>query len=112
MLFRSPIAGRESRFPNGKVGKAEEKKRVAIIGAGPAGLEAAYIAAQRGHSVEVYEATDRLCGGQLRIASSSPCKDILQHIPDFFRVQLGSSRALLTVSIISFVTERPPKGPK
>ena len=85
----NPIAGRESRFPNGKVGKAEEKKRVAIIGAGPAGLEAAYIAAQRGHSVEVYEATDRLCGGQLRIASSSPCKDILQHIPDFFRVQLG-----------------------
>ena len=29
-----------------------------------------------------------------------------------FRVQVGSSRALLTVSIISFVTERPPKGPK
>ena len=85
----NPIAGRESRFPHGNVGKAEHKKRVAIIGAGPAGLEAAYIAAQRGHSVDVYEASDRLCGGQLRIAASSPCKDILYHIPDFFRVQLS-----------------------
>lgn len=85
----NPIAGRESRFPRGNVGKAEVKKNVAIIGAGPAGLEAAYIAAQRGHNVDVYEASDRICGGQLRMASSSPCKDILDHIPDFFRVQLG-----------------------
>lgn len=85
----NPIAGRESRFPNGCVGKAAEPKRVAIIGAGPAGLEAAYIAAQRGHTVDVYEASGQLCGGQLAIAASSPCKDILEHIPNFFRVQLG-----------------------
>ena len=85
----NPIAGRESRFPNGNVGKAEYPRKVAIIGAGPAGLEAAYIAGQRGHSVDLYEATDRICGGQLRIAASSPCKDILMHIPDFFSVQLA-----------------------
>ena len=53
--------------PNGCVGKAAEPKRVAIIGAGPAGLEAAYIAAQRGHTVDVYEASGQLCGGQLAI---------------------------------------------
>lgn len=85
----NPIAGRESRFPRGNVGKAEEKKNVAIIGAGPAGLEAAYIAAQRGHNVDIYEASDRICGGQLLMASSSPSKDILSHIPEFFSVQLG-----------------------
>lgn len=85
----NPIAGRESRFPNGCVGKSQDRRRVAVIGAGPAGMEAAYIAAQRGHSVDLYEASDRLGGGQLRIASSSPYKDILQHIPDFFSVQLG-----------------------
>lgn len=84
----NPIAGRESRFPKGNVGKAEIKKTVAIIGAGPAGLEAAYIAGLRGHTVDVYEASDVLCGGQLRAASSSPCKDILQHIPAFFSAQL------------------------
>ncbi len=85
----NPIAGRESRFPNGKVGKSDDPRKIAIIGAGPAGMEAAYIAAQRGHKVDLYEASDRLGGGQLRIASSSPCKDILNHIPDFFRVQLS-----------------------
>ena len=85
----NPIAGRESRFPKGSVGKAEVKKNVAIIGAGPAGLEAAYIAGQRGHNVTVYEASDRLCGGQLLMASSSPCKDILQHVPEFFKAQLS-----------------------
>ena len=85
----NPIAGRESRFPHGSTGKAEVKKNVAIIGAGPAGLEAAYIAGQRGHNVIVYEASDRICGGQLLMASSSPCKDILNHVPEFFGVQLG-----------------------
>lgn len=85
----NPIAGRESRFPKGNVGKAEIKKNVAIIGAGPAGLEAAYIAAQRGHTVNLYEASDRICGGQLAAASSSPSKDILHHIPEFFGVQLN-----------------------
>lgn len=85
----NPIAGRESRFPKGNVGKAEVKKNVAIIGAGPAGLESAYIAAQRGHTVNLYEASDRICGGQLAAASSSPSKDILYHIPEFFGVQLN-----------------------
>ena len=85
----NPIAGRESRFPHGSTGKVEVKKNVAIIGAGPAGLEAAYIAGQRGHNVTVYEASDRICGGQLLMASSSPCKDILNHVPEFFGVQLG-----------------------
>lgn len=85
----NPIAGRESRFPKGNVGKAEVKKNVAIIGAGPAGLESAYIAAQRGHTVNLYEASDRICGGQLAAASSSPSKDILYHVPEFFGVQLN-----------------------
>lgn len=85
----NPIAGRESRFPRGNVGKAETPKNVAIIGAGPAGLEAAYIAGQRGHQVTVYEASNQLCGGQLLIASSFPCKDILNHIPEFFHAQLS-----------------------
>ena len=85
----NPIAGRESRFPNGRTGKSDDPKKIAIIGAGPAGMEAAYVAAQRGHQVDLYEASDRLGGGQLRIASSSPCKDILNHIPNFFNVQLS-----------------------
>lgn len=50
---------------------AKVKKKVVIIGAGPAGLEAARVAAERGHEVVVFEATAEP-GGQLRLASQSP----------------------------------------
>jgi len=50
---------------------AAVKKRVLIIGAGPAGLECAMTAAQRGHQVMLYEKRDRL-GGQLVAASKEP----------------------------------------
>ncbi len=47
---------------------AQKSKRVMVVGGGPAGLEAAYIAAQRGHEVAVFEKRDKL-GGQLNHAS-------------------------------------------
>ena len=47
---------------------AQRAKRVMVVGGGPAGLEAAYIAAQRGHQVTVFEKRDKL-GGQLNHAS-------------------------------------------
>ncbi len=47
---------------------AQRSKRVMIVGGGPAGLEAAYVAAQRGHQVTVFEKRDKL-GGQLNHAS-------------------------------------------
>ena len=53
---------------------AEEKKNVVIVGAGIAGLEAARVAALRGHKVDVYEKSDRI-GGQINIAAVPPRKD-------------------------------------
>lgn len=79
----NPLAGRESRYPQG-IGKAETKKKVAVIGGGAAGCEAAYTAALRGHDVDLYERADALCGGQVKLASAPPSKDILNHIPRFF----------------------------
>jgi pyruvate/2-oxoglutarate dehydrogenase complex dihydrolipoamide dehydrogenase (E3) component len=55
-----PTSGHESTDPNWYTQVAS--KKVAVIGAGPAGLEAAYTAARRGHSVEVYEQS-RNAGG-------------------------------------------------
>jgi 2,4-dienoyl-CoA reductase (NADPH2) len=54
--------------------KAEEEKNVMIVGAGPAGLECAYVAAQRGHEVHVYDKRDTI-GGTLNEASKAPYGD-------------------------------------
>ena len=56
--------------------KAETPKKVAIIGAGPAGLEAARVAALRGHRVTLWE-KEAFLGGQLNLASVPPRKEEL-----------------------------------
>ena len=53
---------------------AEQKKKVAVLGGGPAGLEAARVAALRGHDVTLFEKTTSL-GGQLNIACIPPRKE-------------------------------------
>ena len=53
---------------------AAEAKKVAVVGGGLAGLEAARVAAKRGHSVTLFEKSDRL-GGQINIACVPPRKD-------------------------------------
>ena len=60
----------EKFFPR----KADEEKEVMIVGAGPAGLEAAYVAAKRGHDVHVYDKRNAL-GGSLLEASKAPYGD-------------------------------------
>ncbi len=63
-----------------------DKKRVIIIGGGPAGLKAAQIAALRGHEVELFEKEERL-GGQLNIASVAPGKQELIKIIQYLSRQ-------------------------
>ena len=53
---------------------ADEAKKIAVVGGGLAGLEAARVAAKRGHTVTLFEKTDRL-GGQINIACVPPRKD-------------------------------------
>ncbi len=66
----NPFTGREGELI---IEPAEKKKKVAVIGGGPAGLEAAWLAAKRGHKVTVYEKENHL-GGQYRIAAVPPFK--------------------------------------
>lgn len=63
----NPQLGRETKYAN--IGKADEKKRVMIVGGGPAGMQAAQIAVKRGHDVTLYEKSDEL-GGRLKEASA------------------------------------------
>jgi 2,4-dienoyl-CoA reductase-like NADH-dependent reductase (Old Yellow Enzyme family)/thioredoxin reductase len=66
----NPRTGRENEFA---VTPAARKRKVFVAGGGPAGMEAAIIAAQRGHEVKLFEKDERL-GGQYYLASVPPCK--------------------------------------
>ncbi len=66
---------------------ASLQKRVIIIGGGPAGMEAARVAALRGHKVTLYEKQSEL-GGQLLVASKPPGKDKLLWFRDYLVTQL------------------------
>lgn len=67
----NPSVGREWEWGGDRFSPAEEPKSVLVVGAGPAGLEAARVAAERGHSVEIAEAAPQI-GGQFRLAGMQP----------------------------------------
>lgn len=67
--IHNAATGREQTMPHDIV-KADVRKRVVIVGAGPAGLEAARVSAERGHSVVVFEAANNP-GGQIRLTAQS-----------------------------------------
>ncbi len=62
---------------------AETVKSVAIVGAGPAGLAAALVAAQRGHNVTLFDMADKI-GGQLNIAKQVPGKEEFFGLVDYY----------------------------
>jgi 2,4-dienoyl-CoA reductase (NADPH2) len=72
----NPRTGREQEL---QVKKAETRKKIMVAGGGPAGMEFALTAAQRGHEVILYEKQDRL-GGQVNLAGAAPGKKEFQKI--------------------------------
>jgi 2,4-dienoyl-CoA reductase-like NADH-dependent reductase (Old Yellow Enzyme family) len=81
-------AGAERTRGDHHVSPAPRPRHVLVVGAGPAGLEAARVAAARGHQVTLLERSDRL-GGQLRIAASAPSRGRLSALLDWFERELG-----------------------
>ena len=73
--FLSCVLNAENGYENTRsIQPAAQKKKIAVIGGGPAGLEAARVAALRGHDVTLFEKTTSL-GGQLNIACVPPRKE-------------------------------------
>ncbi len=72
----NPFVGRENEL---KIIPATNKKNIMVIGGGPAGLEFAVVAAQRGHKVTVYEKNDSV-GGQFALAAIPPTKQPIANL--------------------------------
>jgi len=82
----NPKAARELEFEENVQVKGSSKK-VAIIGAGPAGLSAACTAAERGHAVTLYDASSEI-GGQLNLAKTVPDKTEFYEFIRYFKSHL------------------------
>jgi NADPH-dependent 2,4-dienoyl-CoA reductase/sulfur reductase-like enzyme len=76
--------GREEEYT---IKKAEVSKRILVVGGGPAGMEAARVSALRGHSVVLYEKSDRL-GGQLNLAVIPPHKEEMKSVTPYLENQI------------------------
>jgi mycofactocin system FadH/OYE family oxidoreductase 2 len=87
--IENPRTGRESQHP-AMPEHAARPKQVMVVGAGPAGLQAAIAAARGGHRVTVYEKEDA-AGGQVRLAASVPNR---AELGDIVRNQLAECRRL------------------
>ncbi len=76
---------------------ATEMKAIAVVGAGPAGLACATVAARRGHRVSLFEQSDEI-GGQFNLAKKIPGKEEFNASLDYFRVELDRSGVDLQLS--------------
>lgn len=84
----NPRAGRESILGSEAIKPAPVKKKLMVVGGGPAGMEAARIAAQRGHQVTLYEKTGKL-GGQVNLAALLPGRSEINNIVRWLEGQIS-----------------------
>ena len=85
----NPVTGREQdwAYPT----PAPVRRRVVVVGAGPAGMEAAIAASERGHEVIVLDKSDRV-GGQVNLAGAAPLRRGFLTIAAFYQRQAASGR--------------------
>jgi len=82
----NPTAGREAEWGEGTLTTAAVRRRVLVVGGGPAGLEAARVAASRGHDVTLWE-REREVGGQVNLAARIPTRREFTYARTFFEEQ-------------------------
>ena len=82
LCIHNPATGREATMPH-RIARADSAPRkIVVVGAGPAGLEAARVCAERGHEVVLFEAAAE-AGGQVRLAARAPRRGELIGIVDW-----------------------------
>ena len=90
----NPLACRESQW---RIEPAATPRRIAVVGAGPAGMAAAATAAERGHRVTLFEAADRI-GGQFNLASRIPGKEEFAQTLRYFGRRLEQAGVTLRLN--------------
>lgn len=82
----NPTAGREAEWGDGTLTPAPVRRRVLVVGGGPAGLEAARVAAMRGHAVTLWEREPEV-GGQVNLAARIPARGEFTHARTWFEAR-------------------------
>jgi 2,4-dienoyl-CoA reductase-like NADH-dependent reductase (Old Yellow Enzyme family)/thioredoxin reductase len=82
----NPALAREKEF---EIKPADRSRNVMVVGSGPAGMEAARVAALRGHKVSLYEKGGALGDGQFRLTWIAPNKQLLKWLHDYLTTQIA-----------------------
>jgi 2,4-dienoyl-CoA reductase-like NADH-dependent reductase (Old Yellow Enzyme family) len=95
--IHNPAAGAELELGSGTLTPAAPRKRVAVVGGGPAGMRAALTLAERGHDVTLFERRG-LLGGQVRLWAKAPSRRELMGIVDWLAARLAEQKVAIRLN--------------
>jgi 2,4-dienoyl-CoA reductase-like NADH-dependent reductase (Old Yellow Enzyme family) len=110
LCVQNAATSRERTMPHVIARSTGPKRKVVVVGAGPAGLEAARVARERGHDVVLFEKQAQV-GGQVNLAAKAPKREQMAGIIRWFdleTVRLGVDRRLNTEADASMILDERP----